>query len=68
MPYKHNELKDIKKNPQRTIPKCYAHQHIIWRLLLCRQSFRNKTRAKKGIEKQNTPGNKRPVNNLSFFR
>ena len=53
MPYKHNQLKDIKKtsqnNPKVTRSSSLA---IIWGLLLSRQSFSNKTQ-EKNIEKSN---------------
>ena len=47
MPYKHNQLKDIKKNSQNN-PKmiCSPSLAVIWGLLLSGQSLRNKTQQK----------------------
>ena len=58
MPYKQNQLKGFKKNSQND-PKVSSSSSlaIIWKLLLCRQSFNNKTQRKKSIEK-NTKSNK----------
>ena len=53
MPYKHNQLKNIKKKFQNN-PKviCSSSLAIIWELLLSRELFRNKTQ-EKNIEKKN---------------
>ena len=66
-PYRHNQLEDIKENPQNDLKMlCSSSLAIIWRLLLCIQSFRNKTH-KKCIKKENTPGNKLQVKGKQPF-
>ena len=63
LPYKHIQLKGIKKNPQINKKMLRSSRlSIIWSLF-CGHSFRNKTHEKKN-SKQNTSGNKRKH---SFF-
>ena len=59
MPYKNNQLKDIKKNSQNNLKViCPSSLAIIWELVLSRKSFRNKTQEKNTEKKAS---NKRQV-------
>ena len=67
MPYKHNQLKNIKKKFQNN-PKviCSSSLAIIWELLLSRELFRNKTQ-EKNIEKKNQVINATSEGNTPSF-
>ena len=66
MPYKHNQLKDIKKTSQNDPKLIFSSRlAVIWKLLLSRQSFRNKTQ-EKNIEKKQVINAKSKGNTPSF--
>ena len=66
MPYKHNQLKDIKKNSQNNSKViCSSSLAILWGLLLSRESFRNKTQEKSIVKKRVI--NAMSKGNIPFF-
>ena len=67
MPYKHDQLKDIKKKIQNNPKVIYSSRlAIIWGLLLSRELFRNKTQ-EKNIEKKNQVLNATSKGNTPSF-
>ena len=67
MPYKHDQLKDIKKIFQNNPKVIYSSSlAIIWGLLLYRELFRNKTQ-EKNIEKKNQVLNTTSKGNTPSF-
>ena len=68
MPYKHNQLKGIKKYSQNDPKMLYSCSlAVVFRFFLCRQSLRKKTHGKKNIKKPNTTGNKHQVKGKHFL-
>ena len=50
--YQHNRLQGIKKNSENPKMQCSSSLAIIWKLLFCRQSYRNKAHKKSMKNKQ----------------
>lgn len=50
--YQHNRLQGIKKNSENLKMQCSSSLAIIWKLLFCRRSYRNKAHKKSMKNKQ----------------
>ena len=66
-PFKHNQLEGIKKNPQNDPIALSSSSIAISFRLLFMDNHSEKKFTKKGLEKQNTTGNKRLVKGKQTF-